>query len=216
MKTPQKNRICIIGAGFAGREIASEINRKGIYGKVVAFLTDDGASVGSDIDGIPVFSPVSVVAEVKQDLGIEEAIIALTDSTRDELARIYSLLKQADFQSIKILPRASQIVDGDAHLIQTRNVDLQDLLRRNPVVIPLRKSLQYLRGRRVLITGAGGSIGGELARQLLSGGAQRLYLFDHGENNVFEIEKELRLLQDQGVGEAASIVPVVGELQDRD
>ena len=216
MKTPQKNRICIIGAGFAGREIASEINRKGIYGKVVAFLTDDGASVGSEIDGIPVFSPVSVVAEVKHDLGIEEAIIALTDSTRDELARIYSLLKQADFQSIKILPRASQIVDGDAHLIQTRNVDLQDLLRRNPLVIPLRKSLQYLRGRRVLITGAGGSIGGELARQLLSGGAQRLYLFDHGENNVFEIEKELRLLQDQGVGEAASIVPVVGELQDRD
>jgi FlaA1/EpsC-like NDP-sugar epimerase len=80
----------------------------------------------------------------------------------------------------------------------------------------LRESLAYLRGRRVLITGAGGSIGSELARQLLSGGAERLYLFDHGENALYEIERELRLLQDEGVGERATVVPVVGELQDPD
>ena len=66
----------------------------------------------------------------------------------------------------------------------------------------------------VLITGAGGSIGSELARQLLSGGAERLYLFDHGENSVYDIEKELRILQEEGVGEQATIVPVIGELQD--
>ena len=68
----------------------------------------------------------------------------------------------------------------------------------------------------MLITGAGGSIGGELSRQLLSGGAQRLYLFDHEENSLYEREKELRILQDAGLGEAATIVPVVGELKDRD
>ena len=68
----------------------------------------------------------------------------------------------------------------------------------------------------MLITGAGGSIGSELARQLLSGGAERLYLFDHGENALYEIERELRLLQEEGVGEQATIVPVVGELQDAD
>jgi FlaA1/EpsC-like NDP-sugar epimerase len=82
------------------------------------------------------------------------------------------------------------------------------------VTINLKESLDYLRGRRVLITGAGGSIGSEIARQLLSGGAERLYLFDHGENSVYEIEKELRILQEEGVGEKATIVPIVGDMQD--
>ena len=68
----------------------------------------------------------------------------------------------------------------------------------------------------MLVTGAGGSIGSELARQLLYGGAERLYLFGHGENSIYEIERELRLLQEAGVGEKATIVPVIGELQDRD
>ena len=80
--------------------------------------------------------------------------------------------------------------------------------------IPLKETLAYLRGKRVLITGAGGSIGSELSRQLLSAGAERLYLFDHGENNVYEIEKELKILQEEGVGEKATLVPVIGDLKD--
>jgi len=73
-----------------------------------------------------------------------------------------------------------------------------------------------VRGRRVLVTGAGGSIGSELCRQLLEGGAERLYLFGHGENSIFEIQRELRLLQEEGVGEKATLVPIIGEIQDRD
>lgn len=78
------------------------------------------------------------------------------------------------------------------------------------------ESLSYLRGKRVLITGAGGSIGSELARQLLSGGAERLYLLGHGENSIYRIDRELRLLQEGGVGEKATVVPVIGDLQDRE
>ncbi|MFW5994964.1 MAG: UDP-N-acetylglucosamine 4,6-dehydratase family protein, partial [Spirochaetia bacterium] len=77
-------------------------------------------------------------------------------------------------------------------------------------------ALRYLRGKRVLVTGAGGSIGSELCRQLLSGGADRLYLFGHGENSIYEIDRELRLLQEEGVGEKATIVPIIGEIQDAD
>ena len=82
--------------------------------------------------------------------------------------------------------------------------------------ISLKESLGYLRGKRVFITGAGGSIGSELARQLLSGGAERLYLFGHGENSICQIYRELRLLQAEGVGEKATIVPIIGDMRDRE
>jgi FlaA1/EpsC-like NDP-sugar epimerase len=84
------------------------------------------------------------------------------------------------------------------------------------VTIDLRKSLAYVRGKRVLVTGAGGSIGSELCRQLLEGGAERLYVLGHGEFSIYELGRELRNLQEGGVGERATIVPVIGDLQDRD
>jgi len=90
------------------------------------------------------------------------------------------------------------------------------LLGRKPVTINLKESLSYVRGKRVLVTGAGGSIGSELCRQLLSGGASRLYLLGHGENSIYQIDKELRLLQEEGVGEKAALVPIVGDLKDAD
>jgi len=132
----------------------------------------------------------------------------------EQLKELYTILKKANFQKIRILPGISQIVEGDAHFIQTRSIDLQDLLGRDPVTINLRESLSYVRGKRVLVTGAGGSIGSELCRQLLSGGASRLYLFGHGENSIYQIDKELRLLQEEGVGEKAAIVPIIGDLKD--
>lgn len=146
----------------------------------------------------------------------DEAVIAIPSATREYLRELYGILKRAGFEKIRILPGISQIIEEDAHLIQTRSIDPQDLLGRTPVAIGLRESLRYLRGKRVLVTGAGGSIGSELCRQLLSGGAQRLYLFGHGENSIYQIDRELRLLQEEGVGERASIVPVIGDLKDRD
>ncbi|MFW5738289.1 MAG: polysaccharide biosynthesis protein [Spirochaetota bacterium] len=210
------NRIYIIGAGFAGASIAAEIRRKGILGQVVAFLDDDREKIGTRIENTPVLGPIDAVIDLLQRTPADEALIAMPGATRERLRQIYLVLLRAGFARIRILPSVAELVDGEAHLIQTREIDPEDLLGRNPVQINLRESLAYLRGRRVVITGAGGSIGSELARQLLSGGAERLYLFDHGENALSEIERELRLLQEEGVGERATVVPVVGELQDRD
>jgi FlaA1/EpsC-like NDP-sugar epimerase len=147
---------------------------------------------------------------------VDEAIIAMPSADRKYIKQTYDYLKKIGFQQIKILPGISQIIDGDAHFIQTRSIDLQDLLGRDPVAIKLKQSLAYLRGKRVLVTGAGGSIGSELCRQLLSGGASRLYLFGHGENSIYQIDRELRLLQEEGVGEKAALVPVIGDLRDTD
>ena len=212
----ETSRIYIIGAGFAGAAIARDIKAKANQGRVVAFLDDDSAKIGSRIDEIPVLGPINDVIELLQRTPADEALIAMPSASRERISQIYRVLQRAGFARIRILPSLSELVDGEAHLIQTREINPEDLLGRNPIQINLRESLFYLRGKRVLVTGAGGSIGSEVCRQLLAGGAERLYLFDHGENALYETERELRLLQEEGVGEAATIVPVVGELQDVD
>ncbi len=210
----KSNRIYIIGAGFAGQEIAAELIKKGIFGRVIGFIDDSPGKIGEKIEGIPVYGPIDNARSIIAENPADEAIIAIPSTPGDNLKRIYSILKDTELKKIRLLPGISQIIDGDAHLIQTREISAQDLLGRASAVISLKESLSYLRGKRVLITGAGGSIGSELSRQLLYGGAQRLYLLDHGENSLYEIDAELKLLQEEGVGEAATIVPVVGDLQD--
>ncbi len=213
-----KSQIYIIGAGLAGINIAKEIKMKGIFGRVVVFLDDDPGKIGKTIYGVPILGPIDSALKHHSVSSDDEALIAIPSGSRDQVQKIYDLLRKAGFASnrIRILPGLSQILFGDAHLIQTREINPEDLLSRTPVKVPLRESLSYVRGKRVLVTGAGGSIGSELSRQLLSGGAERLYLFGHGENSIYGIDRELRLLQEEGVGEKATVVPVIGELQDRD
>lgn len=208
--------IYIIGAGFSGVSIAREISSKGIFGRVAAFLDDDPAKIGTSIDDIPVLGPITDVIRILRPNPRDEALIAMPTVEKERLRELYGLIKSAQFSRIKILPGVNQIIEGEAHLIQTRELDPQDLLARPPVTIGLKQSLHYLRGKRVLITGAGGSIGSELARQLLLGGAERLYILGHGENSIYQIDRELRLLQEEGVGDKAAIVPIIGELQDPD
>jgi FlaA1/EpsC-like NDP-sugar epimerase len=179
-------------------------------------LDDDPEKIGKKIDGIPVLGPIKDVALLLRTNPADEAIIAMPGSRKEYHKELYTILKNANFHKIRILPGISQIVEGNAHLIQTRSIDLQDLLGRNPIIINLKESLSYVRGKRVIVTGAGGSIGSELCRQLLSGGVSRLYLLGHGEYSIYQIDKELRLLQEEGVGEKAALVPVIGDLKDAD
>lgn len=209
-------KLYIIGAGFAGQMIAGDIKRKKIFGRVTAFLDDDKNLIGSDIDGVPVLGPIESIALALNPSPTDEAILAIPTAGVERIRAIYERLKKSGFEKIKILPTISQVVNGTAHLVQAREIDPLDILGRNPVTISLKESLSYLRGKRVLITGAGGSIGSELSRQLLSGGAERLYLFGHGENSIYQIDRELRLLQQEGVGEKATIVPIIGDMKDRE
>lgn len=211
-----ETNIYIIGAGLAGTMVAREIREKGVFGTVIAFLDDDSAKIGKSIDGVPILGPIRQIARLVRIGPKDEALIAIPSASPDTLREIYLVLKSAGFAKIRLLPGVAQVIEGTAHLVQARDIDPQDLLGRSPVAINLKKSLAYLRGKRVLITGAGGSIGSELARQLLSGGAERIYLFGHGENSIYQIDRELRLLQEGGVGEKATIVPVIGELKDRE
>jgi len=210
MSRPQVRTTVIVGAGFAGSALAREIRQKMPDRRLEAFWDDDPAKIGTEVEGLPVRGPV---AEAARSGGVDEALIAIPTATKNQLRILWTALVDAGIPKIRILPALSQIV-GEAHLVLTREIDPQDLLGRNPVQINLRESLKYLHGKRVMITGAGGSIGSELARQLLSGGAERLYLYGHGENSIYQIEKELRQLQAGGVGVESTIVPVIGDLKD--
>ncbi|MBP5442812.1 MAG: polysaccharide biosynthesis protein [Treponema sp.] len=211
-----ESKLYIIGAGFAGQMIAEDIKRKKIFGEIAAFLDDDESLIGRKIEGIPVLGPIDNVASLLRVNGIDEAIIAIPSAPVERIRQIYQTLKKSNFLHIKILPSISQVVNGKAHLVQAREINPLDILGRTPIIIPLHESLAYLKGKRVLITGAGGSIGSELSRQLLSGGAERIYLFGHGENSIVKIYRELHLLQNEGVGEKAAVVPIIGDMKDRE
>lgn len=210
------NRIIIIGAGFSGQAIAKEIMKNSAHGKVIAFIDDDKDKIGTSIDDIPVFGPINIISTLFDGLKGDDALIAIPSLTHKELKRIVKIVKTAAFKRIRIVPSVSQIVSGDAHLVQTRELDPQDFLGRTPIHIDLKKTLKFLHNKRIVITGAGGSIGSELSQQLLMAGAERIYLFGHGENSIYQIDQELRRLQAAGVGEKSTIVPVIGDLQDRD
>lgn len=212
----EDSRFYIIGAGFAGQMIAQDIKRKKVFGKIAAFLDDDKSLVGKDIDGVAVLGPIEDITQILRPTSSDNAIIAIPSASVERIKSIYESLTKTGFKKIKILPSISQVVNGTAHFVQTRDIDPLDILGRTPVTISLKESLNYLRGKRVLITGAGGSIGSELCRQLLSGGAERLYLFGHGENSIYHINRELKLLQQEGVGEKATIVPIIGDMKDKE
>lgn len=211
-----ESKLYIIGAGFAGQMIAEDIKRKKIFGSIAAFLDDDKSLIGKHIDGIPVMGPIEDVVPLLRVNGIDEAIIAIPSAPVERIRQIYSVLRSNSFLHIKILPSISQVISGKAHLVQAREINPLDILGRTPIIIPLHESLAYLKGKRVLITGAGGSIGSELSRQLLSGGAERIYLFGHGENSIVNIYRELHILQNEGVGEKAAVVPIIGDMKDRE
>ena len=158
----------IVGAGFAGQMIAQDIARKKIFGKVSAFLDDDKDLIGKKIDGIPVLGPIDDIAPIAAQNAMSEAIIAMPSAPGERIREIYELLKRSGILHIRILPAISQVVSGTAHLVQIRDVNMLDILGRTPIILPLGESLKYLRGKRVMITGAGGSIGSELARQLFT------------------------------------------------
>ena len=213
----EKVGVYIIGAGLAGVTLLAEIQRNKIYDSIISFLDDDSKKIGHSIAGVPVQGPIdgSILSITPQSSDI--AIIAIPSASRERVKKIFLMLKRQQFRQIKVLPDIEHIIEGSTYLVQAKEIDLKDLLLRPAIQIDRRESTQYLQAKKVLVTGAGGSIGGELSRQLLLyARISHLYLLGHGENSIYEIDRELRLLQQGPVGKQTTIVPIIGELQDPD
>jgi FlaA1/EpsC-like NDP-sugar epimerase len=185
-------RIILIGAGDSGEKIMREIfDNPHLNYFVVGFLDDDPGKWGRTVHGRPVLGGVARLPEVLEEYNIHEVFISIPSATGAELRSIIDTCKRCDV-SYKALPGIGEIMNGKVSVKALRDVSYEDLLRRSPVTLDTDAIQKYVMGRTVLVTGCGGSIGSELCRQLVRFNPGRLVLLDAGEENLFNIEMELR------------------------
>lgn len=184
-------RVLIVGAGEAGTLIAREMQRHPEAGLApIGFLDDEIQKQRQQILGIPVFGPVKELIEVASRERAEEVLIAVPSATGDFVRQVVDLAREAQLR-YRIIPGVFEILSGNVNINQIRDVDLEDLLRRPPVQLNTAEIADYLRGRVILVTGAGGSIGSEIVRQICNYAPASILLFGRGENSIFLIQQEL-------------------------
>ena len=189
--TPAGRRTLIVGAGEAGIAILKEMKVAGkVSPRIVGFLDDDPQKRGARIHGVNVIGTTREAQEVIQKEGIEEIIIAIPSADGQTIREIIGRCTMKGVK-IKIVPGLLKILDGDMEL-KVRDVQPEDLLGRESVKIDRKEVKGQLGGKRVLVTGAAGSIGSELCRQIASYGPASLAVLDNNENDMFFLEHELR------------------------
>ncbi len=188
-------RALIIGAGACGIFIVKELKQNAaspVY--PVAFIDDNIYKQRMRILGIPIVGGRESIARAVIDHRIDEIILAIPSLSRNETSKIIAICKQTNAK-LKIVPKLDELIQGkQLSLNEIRNVEVEDLLGRDPVSIDLKGVADYVAGKTVLVTGAGGSIGSELCRQISPFLPTKLLLLGHGENSIYTIEKELRQL----------------------
>jgi len=182
----------IVGAGHAGEFIVREMLRSPMLDySPVGFVDDNPVKQGQSIHGVPVLGTREQIPQLVRDLGVKEVVIAIPSARGKEVREIIQCCRDIA-AGLKILPDLNRVVDGTVRLEQVRRVEVEDLLGREPVEMDMSLISGYLRGKRVLITGAGGSIGSELCRQILRFAPSEIQLFGRGENSIYEIHRELK------------------------
>ena len=187
----ERHRVLLIGAGQAGVLVAREIaNRPDLGLAVVGFLDDDPRKVGSSISGVTVLGTTKQVGAVAERKRARRALITIANASGPEIRRIVALCRDAGLET-KIIPGIYEIVGDKVNLSRIREVAIEDLLGREPVQLDEEVVGLSIRSRVVMVTGAGGSIGSELCRQVCRFGPERLVLVERFENALFEIHREL-------------------------
>jgi FlaA1/EpsC-like NDP-sugar epimerase len=199
--------VLVVGAGSAGIRLLQEIESRQRLGLgVVGFVDDDPAKRGLRVCGTPVVGTVDDLPALVAKHDVGEVLIAIPSATGARLRRIVERCTQARVRH-RVLPTLAELVEGRVMYSQMREVKVQDLLAREPVRLDLVRVRSHLAGRTVLVTGAAGSIGSELCRQIASHGPGTLVLYDRHENGVYALEMELRA-EHTGF----PLVPVLGDV----
>jgi FlaA1/EpsC-like NDP-sugar epimerase len=184
-------RVIILGAGEAGRMVLREIISHPDSGmEIVGFLDDDPSLQGTHLEGFAVLGNTDALPRVAVEHVVGEVIIAVPSGTREFIRRVITLCRDANI-SFKIVPGLIEIIKGPVHLEQIRELHPEDLLGRETVEFDEDVIRRELSGRRVMVTGAGGSIGGEICRQIGRFGIEELLLLGRGENQIYDIEHQL-------------------------
>jgi FlaA1/EpsC-like NDP-sugar epimerase len=204
-------RLLIIGAGSCGEKIVREIhdNPQLAY-KVVGFLDDKASKIGRKIHGIPVRGIIGDLKYIAEKTEANEVLIAIPSASSNEMRRIVAVCKECGLR-FKTVPSYGELIDGKISFKKVREVAYRDLLGRAPIKLDEKMIEEFLRGKRVVVTGAGGSIGSELCRQISRFGPERLILFERMDSGLYEIELELR-----SDFKKVGIDPILGDVQDQD
>ncbi|MCH1951136.1 polysaccharide biosynthesis protein [Enterocloster sp. OA13] len=185
-------RVMIIGAGKAGTLILREMKAsEKVHGYPVCLIDDDKDKQGRVIDGVSIVGDRKDIARIVREKEIDEIYVAIPTASPEDIKDILKICQGTGCQ-VKILPGVYQIMNGEVTISRLRKVEIEDLLGREPVNVNLDEIMGYVKGKVVLVTGGGGSIGSELCRQLAGHKVKQLIIFDIYENNAYEIQQELK------------------------
>jgi FlaA1/EpsC-like NDP-sugar epimerase len=201
-------RVLIVGAGDAGDTVLREFDAHPELGKVVGLVDDDPVKRGCTIRGVRVLGPVAMIADVVRRAGANQVVIAIPSHAASITRAVLSNLADTDVQ-VRTLPGMWELVDGSIRVDDLRPIQLEDLLTRTPVSTDLGPVRAYVEGKRILVTGAGGSIGSEIVRQVARLNPSQLIMLGRGENRIFHIDREV-----QERRPATVALPVIGDMRD--
>ena len=202
-------RVGIVGAGYVGASLARELLVKtGLGLRPVAFFDDDRQKWHTRLHDISVIGPPESLLDVSKNLKLDKVIIAMPSAPAKRIGEIVKVLRRTGLK-FETVPSLDQLATGEVKVSQLRAVEIQDLLGREPVKLATENIRHILKGKLVMVTGAGGSIGSELCRQILTFNPKRLLLVDRSEVQMFQIEQELVSLGHQDV-----ILPLVADILD--
>lgn len=209
---PNKKRTLIVGAGSAGTMIARQLlkNKEAdLY--PVAFADDDPFKYKLQIYGIDVKGKIADIPSIVEKNKVQNIVIAIPSLTKKEMKNIYDQCSKTTAKT-KILPLIEDLVTGKVSVSHIRDVEVEDLLGREQIELDMGSISNKLTGKTVLVTGAGGSIGSEICRQISKFSPQKLLLLGHGENSIYIIDMELK----KQYGNHFEIVPIIADVQDRE
>ena len=201
----------IVGAGAAGTLLVRQmLMHPKMRMMPVAFVDDDPEKQRKDIYGVRILGTTKDIEKIVQHMGITKVVIAMPSLPNKKLNEVYDVARKTGAECV-ILPNIDEVMSGNLHVQQLRNVEIEDLLGRDPVELDQTLIEKQLRGKRILVTGAGGSIGSEICRQVSSFCPKELIILGHGENSIYQLNMEL-------LGKYAEhfrITPVIADVQDR-
>lgn len=210
-KNQDKKRTLIVGAGSAGTMVARQLLKNQGQGLLpVGFIDDDIHKQKLDIFGIPVVGGVNSISQIVPMLRIENIVIAIPSLSRQELKNIFQECAKTSAKT-QILPKLEDLVTGKVSVSQFRDVQVEDLLGRDPIELDIETISNDLTGKAVLVTGAGGSIGSEICRQIARFNPRKLILLGHGENSIYSIEMELK---ESYKASPIEFISVIADIQD--
>lgn len=207
--TKDCSNIMIIGAGACGKDVIHEIvMSRHVNARVCCAIDDNPVKIGREIDGVPIVGRRYDIPKAVEEYNIDEIIFAIPDAKGADRKDILDICSTTKCK-VRIIPGIYQMIDGSVTVNTIRNVDIIDLLGRDPVKANVESIREYIAGKTVMVTGGGGSIGSELCRQIAMAKPKLLIIFDIYENNAFWIERELR----EKYKDSLNVVALIGSVR---